>query len=122
MKSILLIEDDPFIRDLTSVKLSEHSYAVQTANDGESALEVLKREQPDLILLDLDLPGISGLQVLSELNADPLLKHIPVVIFSNNDNPEAKAAAEKEGVKGFFVKVSTAFEDLHTHLRAILGE
>lgn len=122
MKSILLVEDDPFIRDITSVKLSENGYAVQTASDGESALEIVKREQPDLVLLDLDLPGMTGLAVLTELKADPLLKSIPVVIFSNNDNPEVKAAADKEGVAGFFVKATTVFDDLHTHIKSVLGE
>ncbi len=122
MKSILLIEDDPFIRDITSVKLSEQSYAVQTASDGESALEIVKREQPDLVLLDLDLPGMPGLQFLTELKADPLLKSIPVIIFSNNDNPDIKAAADKEGVAGFFVKATTVFDDLHTHIKSVIGE
>lgn len=121
MKSILLVEDDQFIRDLTSVKLSERSYAVQTAESGEAALEIVKREQPDLILLDLDLPGMDGLSVLKEFNADPLLKKIPVLIFSNNDNPETKDEANKEGVAGFYIKASTSFNDLVAHIQSLIG-
>jgi DNA-binding response OmpR family regulator len=122
MKNILLVEDDPFIRDLTSVKLNEKGFAVEVAHDGESALALLKREHSDLVILDLNLPGINGLDVLSAMKSDPLTKSIPVIIFTNEDDPETKVSADKIGVQGFYIKASTSFDDLCAHVRTIIGE
>jgi CheY-like chemotaxis protein len=119
MKKVLLVEDDPFIRDLTSIKLTEQSYAVSVASDGESVLESVHKDVPDVILLDLDLPGMTGLEVLRRLKGDPDLKDIPVNIFSNNDDEQTKKEATQLGTAGFFVKVSTAFEDLLAHIKEV---
>lgn len=119
MKKVLLVEDDPFIRDLTSIKLTEQSYAVLVASDGESVLELVKKEMPDVILLDLDLPGMTGIEVLRQLKTDAGLKDIPVIIFSNNDDEQVRKEATELGMAGFFIKVSTAFEDLLTHIKKV---
>lgn len=119
MKKVLLVEDDPFIRDLTSIKLTEHSYSVLIASDGASVLELMRKESPDVVLLDLDLPDIPGLDVLMKMKNDPQLKDTPVVIFSNNDNPETKKRAEALGTTGFFVKATTAFDDLLKHIESV---
>ncbi len=119
MKKVLLVEDDPFIRDLTSIKLTEQSYAVSVASDGESVLDLVKKEMPDVILLDLDLPGMTGLEVLRQLKTNADFKDIPVIIFSNNDDEQTKKEATELGMDGFFIKVSTAFEDLLTHIKSV---
>ena len=119
MKKVLLVEDDPFIRDLTSIKLTQSSYAVSVAADGESVIDMVKEEHPDVILLDLDLPGLSGLDVLAQLKADEKYTEIPVIIFSNNDDAEIKKKASDLGMAGFFIKASTAFEDLLTRIQEI---
>jgi DNA-binding response OmpR family regulator len=122
MKKILLVEDDPFIRDLTTIKLSEQKYTVLTAENGDEAIRVIRDEMPDIVLLDLDLPDTPGLAVLQAVKADSLLQNIPVIIFSNNDDPVTQSKARELGTEGFFIKASTAFEDLHTHIKSIIGE
>jgi len=112
MKKLLLVEDDPFIRDITSIKLVEHGYTVIIAHDGESGLTQIDTEQPDLVLLDLDLPDMSGLDVLSHLKSTIDLKAIPVIIFSNNDDATTKDKALAIGIEGFFVKASTDYTEL----------
>jgi CheY-like chemotaxis protein len=122
MKKILLVEDDPFIRDITSIKLSEHGYAVDTAESGAEAKAKLKSETPSAVLLDLDLPDMKGFEVLKEMKADEHLKDVPVIIFSNNDDAATIKQAEDGGASGFFVKATTAFEDLYQKLEALIKE
>ncbi len=83
MAKILLIEDDKFLRELIIQKLGREGYEVAEAPEGEAGLLKMKEEKPDLVLLDLILPGIDGFEVLSRVKKDPDLKSIPVIILSN---------------------------------------
>lgn len=122
MKKVLLVEDDPFIRDITTVKLTEQSYAVLIAISGESVINMMKKEMPDVVLLDLNLPDLSGLEVLMLIKADPQIRDIPIIIFTNNDDPDTKAAAKELGTAGFFVKATTSFDDLLEHIEKVTSE
>lgn len=82
-KKILIIEDDKFLRELITKKLVKEGYETAEAVDGEEGIKKVKEEKPDLILLDLILPGIDGFEVLSRIKDDPALAQIPVIILSN---------------------------------------
>ena len=82
-EKILVIEDDKFLRDLMELKLKEEKYQVFTAIDGEDGVKTVKAEKPDLILLDIILPNMSGWDVLKTLRADPNLASIPVILLTN---------------------------------------
>ncbi len=83
MSKILLIEDDKFLRELIIQKLGKEGYEVAEAPEGEGGLLKMKEERPDLVLLDLILPGIDGFEVLSRMKKDSDLASIPVIILSN---------------------------------------
>jgi len=80
---ILIIEDDKFLRELISQKLLKEGYDIIEAMDGEKGIEEVKNKKPDLILLDLILPGIDGFEILAKIKADPKISKIPVIILSN---------------------------------------
>jgi CheY-like chemotaxis protein len=71
MKKILIVEDDKFLRELIVQKLLKEGYETSEAVDGEEGIKKIKEEKPDLILLDLILPGIDGFEVLSKKKEDP---------------------------------------------------
>ena len=81
--SYLLIEDDKFLRELIIQKLGKEGFEVVEAPEGEGGLVKMKEEKPDLVLLDLILPGIDGFEVLHRAKEDAELKGIPVIILSN---------------------------------------
>lgn len=81
-KNILLIEDDEDIQELVAFHLGKEGYALNVESSGETALEAARKEIPDLILLDLMLPGIDGLQVCRALRGEPLTKHVPIVMLT----------------------------------------
>lgn len=81
-KKILLIEDDEDIQELVSFHLGKEGFTVQTVPTGEAALESAKKSAPDLILLDLMLPGIDGLQVCRNLRSEAKTRHIPIVMVT----------------------------------------
>ena len=83
MTKILLIEDDKFLRELIIQKLGKEGFEVVEAPEGEGGLVKMKEEKPDLVLLDLILPGIDGFEVLHRAKEDAELKGIPVIILSN---------------------------------------
>jgi CheY-like chemotaxis protein len=112
MKSILVVEDDVFIRDLVSAHLIKENFNVQTANSGEKALMSIKEHVPDLMILDLDIVGVQGLGVLSTVRSDEQWKDLPVIVFSNNDNPQAKEKCIELGVTRFYLKFDTDLNDL----------
>ncbi len=83
MAKILVVEDDKFLREMITRKLDRENYEVVQAVDGEEGEEKIKEERPDLVLLDLILPGIDGFTVLERVKQDPEVKDIPVIILSN---------------------------------------
>lgn len=83
MSKILIIEDDKFLRELIIQKLGKEGFDLAEAADGEEGVRKMKEEKPNLVLLDLILPGIDGFEVLRRAKADKELAPIPVVILSN---------------------------------------
>jgi len=80
---ILIIEDDKFLRELIIQKLGKEGYDIVEAAEGEEGLRKMKEEKPDLVLLDLILPGIDGFEVLRRAKADEETSSVPVIILSN---------------------------------------
>jgi CheY-like chemotaxis protein len=107
---ILLIEDSKFQRIANERALVRAGYGVLHAGDGEEGLRVARQDIPDLILLDMMLPKVSGLDVLRALKSDVLVKHIPVIVLSGlGQANEAKLL--KEGAAAFFVKSQKSLEN-----------
>ncbi|MFH1462721.1 MAG: response regulator [bacterium] len=104
MNKILIIEDDKFLRELISQKLLKERYNVSEAVDGEDGIKKIKSEKPDLILLDLILPGIDGFEVLSQMKAIPELSSIPVIILSNLGQKEDVEKGLKLGAVDYLIK------------------
>ncbi len=83
MKKILIIEDDQIVSNIYRNKLSVEGYQVETAPDGQSGLETLRRFRPDAVVLDLMLPKISGVELMKQVRAEPEFQKLPVIVFSN---------------------------------------
>ncbi|MFA5431318.1 MAG: response regulator [Candidatus Paceibacterota bacterium] len=120
-KKILLIEDDKFLRELMSKKLITLGYDVVSAADGESGLVMIKETKPDVVLLDLILPGINGFEVLEKAKQDPETVDIPVVILSNLGQGEDIEKGLVLGAKDFLVKAHFTPQEIVNKLKSILG-
>jgi DNA-binding response OmpR family regulator len=104
MSKILIIEDDQFLRELISQKLTREGYEVLEAIDGEKGLDAAKTSKPDLILLDLILPGIDGFEVLTEIKKDSNLSIIPIIILSNLGQRDEVEKGLKMGATDYLIK------------------
>ena len=102
--NILIVDDVATNRIVMKVKLNAAGYRPVMAHDGASCIALAVSECPDLILLDLALPDISGIDVLKRLRADPLTRSLPVVMFSSSQDPVARAAAFRAGADDFLTK------------------
>ena len=103
MKKILLIEDDAFLVDIYTTKLKESGFEVLTAFDGEEGFKKAKEEKPDLVLLDLVLPGLDGWEILNKIKNEKL-SDLKVVILSNLGNKEEIEKGMNLGVTKYLVK------------------
>jgi CheY-like chemotaxis protein len=112
MISVLIVEDDAFIRDITTIKFSEHEYEVVACASAEAALEALEARAFDVLLLDLDLPDMSGIELLTAVRAHKNGTKIKVIVFSNSDDMELKRQITELGVLELFAKASTPYEEL----------
>lgn len=102
--TILVIEDDPDIQELVSFSLGREGYAVAQATSGERGLELAQAAVPDLVLLDVMLPGIDGLETLRRLKALPSLARVPVIMASaKGEDPDVVAGLEL-GADDYVVK------------------
>lgn len=121
MKKILIIEDDDFLRSLAVTKLQKHGYSVTTAANGETGLEMALKDQVDLLLLDLMLPGISGFDVLEKIRANDATRTMKIVVFSNlGDEADIKRGQEL-GVVDYLVKASFTLDELVEKISTILA-
>jgi DNA-binding response OmpR family regulator len=83
MKKILIIEDDQIVANVYRNKLAVEGYVAEVAPDGESGLKVMRTFKPELILIDLMLPGISGVDVIKEIRTEQEFSKVPIIVFSN---------------------------------------
>jgi len=103
-KTILIIEDDKFLRELIVRKLNEEDFEVSQAVDGEEGIKKIIEEKPNLILLDLILPGIDGFEVLARMKKESALSSIPVIILSNLGQKDDVEKGLKMGAIDYLIK------------------
>jgi len=113
---ILIVDDEPDILPLTKLILERNRFQVVSVSDGEEALRKTEAEMPDLILLDLVMPGKSGLEVCKILKGRPKTKHIPVVVLSALGRDVDRKLGAKARADGHFTKPFTP-EGLTTEVR-----
>jgi two-component system response regulator RpaA len=117
---VLVVEDDPAISGLISRAL-EQQYAVTTAMDGPSAVAQATEQQPDLILLDVNLPGMDGFAVCQSLKQDERFKRTPVIFVTARDRPADTIKGIQAGARHYIFK-PFKLEDLISKVRrALLG-
>ena len=119
-KSVLIIEDDKFFRDLLTNKLKEAGFNPLPAQDGGEAFNLLKAVKPDLIVLDLVLPGLSGMEILETLRKEEKTAEVPVIVLSNLSEPEEMEKAKALGVTDFLVKVNFTPEEIIERIKKAL--
>ena len=100
----MIVEDDGFLMKMCEEKREMEGFKVVAAVDGEKALRMVKKEEPDLILLDLLLPKKDGFEVLAELKKDQAVKDIPVVVLSNLGQKEDINRCLALGAKDYLIK------------------
>ena len=105
MAKILVIDDEPHVRALLDMRLRHQGYDVLFADSGWKGLQLYRHEHPDVIVLDLRMPGIDGVAVLEEIRRDDLKQ--PVIIFTGDTTPEAERQVRGLGVSEFIVKGSS---------------
>ena len=107
MQRILLVEDEPNIARFVELELGHEGYEVVKAADGREGLTLAEEGGFDLVLLDIMLPGLNGLEVLRFLRRDPTTATVPVVIVSASDDKETISAALEAGANDYIVKPPT---------------
>jgi adenylate cyclase len=116
---ILIVDDDTSIRRMLQLLLSETGYRVSTATSGEEALAYMELVTPDLVLMDLMLPGINGQQVTEQIKAQPDKPFVPVILVTARNDPKSKVTALDAGADDFLVK-PVEFAELLARVRAML--
>jgi CheY-like chemotaxis protein len=121
MKRILIVEDKASSRELLRTVLEQLGYAVIEASDGDEALRQVRRQAPDLVLMDLQMPARNGYDVLQEIRKDPGLARLPVVAVTANAMPGDEAKVLAAGFTGYIAK-PVALAHLRSEVNRILGQ
>ena len=122
MKKILFIEDEAAIQKTLGESLRNKGYDVQSALDGEEGLRLAKSEKPDLILLDLILPKLHGLDLLERIRKDDDIKETPVIILTNLENVGEVERALELGANTYLVKANYSLEDVVAKVKRAMGD
>ncbi len=118
---ILIIEDDPDISGLLGLRLKRNDYDTAFASDAVTAMTVARKERPDLILLDIGLPGGGGMLVMERLKAIAPLAHVPIIVVSARDAASTEEQVLRAGAQAFLPK-PIEMERLLATVREALGE
>lgn len=103
-RKVLLADDDPSLRQLVAMTLGTESFTLFQAGDGAESLAIAQAEQPALVLLDLNMPGMTGLEVCGAIKSDARLNGTKVVMLTASGNSEDKERALALGADDYFVK------------------
>ncbi len=103
-KKVLIVEDDGFISEVYSVKLEAEEFSVVVAADGKTALNLVEKENPDLIILDLFIPKVSGIDFLRTIRSKDRSVDTPVIVLTNSDEKENFSKVTELGVSDYLIK------------------
>lgn len=121
MKKILIVEDDTFLKNLESSKFNREGFEVLPASSSEDVDRIMAETTPDVVLLDLVLPGVDGFGILKKFKSDEKTKNIPVVIFSNLSDEKDVVKAKEAGATEFIVKANYTLDEIAQKIKAIVG-
>lgn len=124
-RSLLLVDDDPEILTLLRAKLADEPFELLTAVEGESALNIVRTQKPDLVVLDVNLPGLSGLEVCRSLRADKDTRDIPIIILSGRSDQIDRVLGLEFGADDYVTKPFNPRElilRIHNVLRRVYKE
>jgi len=116
-QSVLLVEDDATVAQMYRLRLEMDGYLVLTAIDGENGLSMAERFLPDIIIIDIGLPGMNGLELLDAMRANDRVRDIPVLILTNFEDPEAERRSLELGARQFLRKSKTTPDALTASVR-----
>lgn len=120
-KKILVAEDEQSYASIYKLKLEKEGYRVFIAGDGEKAIEIAKKEKPDIALLDLIMPKVDGFEVIKTLKSDPELKSIPIIVFSNLGQTSDMEKVKDLGAEKYFVKANISIQKVIEEVRSFIG-
>lgn len=110
MTRILVVDDSPTETHVLKSMLEKHGFSVSIAVDGDQGMRMARAEQPDLILMDIVMPGVNGFQATRKLSKDPATTSIPIVMISTKDQDTDQIWAKRQGALDYIVKPVTEAE------------
>ena len=119
-KKILIVEDDESLRNVIKDKVNCEGFSALIAKDGEEGLRLGIKEKPDLILLDVIMPKMDGVKMLKKLRKDIWGKTVPVILLSNDDNPEHIRETLKANAIDYLIKADWELEDVIKKIKETL--
>lgn len=122
MKKIVIIEDDRITLSTITKFLKKYDYSITTAQDGEEGLSLVRKEIPDLILLDVIMPVMNGFEVFAEIMSDENLKNIPILFLTNLDDIRRKKEVLEQGAVDYIVKSNIDLEDLKLKIDSLFAK
>lgn len=120
-KKVMIVEDDRFLSFLLKSRLEKDGFLVEQMFDGEEAIQRLKQVVPNLIILDLIMPKVTGFEVLKAISVTPQLAKVPVVIVSNLAQDSDIEKARELGAKEYYVKVKVSIDDLVGRIKTLVA-
>ena len=120
-KKILVVDDEPDVASLLTLMLEAQGYLVVLASDGQEALEMARKEKPDLVLLDVMLPRLSGYKVARMIKFDEKYRHVPVILLTAKTQEKDRAMGLEMGVDDYITKPFDA-DKLIAKIKEILSK
>lgn len=120
MSKILIIEDEKALADSLGEKLTQEGFDVLRAEDGITGLDMAFQNEPDLILLDIVMPKMNGLEMLSRLRKDEWGKRVAVILLTNYENTAKMEEVKKYGVEDYLIKSGTKLQDIVDKVRGVI--
>ena len=119
---VLIVEDDNFLSSILKGRLEKDGFTVSQAFDGDEGIEMIRQLKPDIVLLDLIMPKVSGFEVLESVEADPELNTIPIVVASNLGQDSDIVKAKNLGATDYYVKVQTSIDEIALMVKNVLAK
>ena len=120
-KRILIVDDEPDLVETLEVRLRQEDYECLTAHNGHKGLELARTEKPDLVILDIMLPGMDGYKVARLLKFQKELKHIPIIMLSARDRDEDRLLGEQTGAN-YYITKPFSMDKLITTVKGFLAD